>query len=343
MVAVPASIPSPDQGVWYLGPVPLRAYALIIVLGILVAVWFGNRRWIERGGSSGTVADIALWAVPFGIVGGRLYHVISDNQLYFGPGGSGLGGAVQIWQGGLGIWGAVLGGALGAWIACRRRGIPLPPFGDAIAPAIILAQAIGRFGNYFNQELFGAPTDLPWALQIAVVHRPDGYTQFATFHPTFLYEVLWNLGVFFVLLWADRRFSMGHGRVFALYVALYCLGRAWIESLRIDTANHILGLRLNVWTAVLVGLGAVVYIVVSARLRPGREAPEQLEPHGDSTTGRSDDGSRSDDESGSGGDSRSDEEPPSGDGTGPDAGTGSDDAAAEPGSEPTARPSPSQP
>lgn len=276
-MTLPASIPSPEVGVWQLGPVPIRAYALLIVVGIIVAVWLGERRWVARGGRSGTVADVALWAVPFGIVGGRIYHVISDNQLYFGPGGSGWSGAVQIWQGGLGIWGAVTFGALGAWIGCRRRGIPLPPFGDAIAPGIILAQAIGRFGNYFNQELFGAPTDLPWALEISPANRPEGYAAFETFHPTFLYEALWNLAVFAVLLWADRRFRMGHGRVFALYVALYCLGRVWIEALRIDTANEVLGLRLNVWTAILVGLGAVVYLVISARLRPGREDPAVLQ------------------------------------------------------------------
>lgn len=276
---LPAFIPSPDTGVWSLGPVPVRAYALLIIVGIVVAIWVGNRRWVARGGQPGVVADVALWAVPFGIVGGRLYHVLTDNQLYFGPGGSGWAGAVQIWQGGLGIWGAVLGGALGAWIGCRRRGIPLPPFGDAIAPGIVLAQAIGRFGNWFNQELFGAPTELPWGLEIDPVHRPAGYEAFETFHPTFLYEALWNLGVFLVLIWADRRFRMGHGRVFALYVALYCAGRVWIEALRIDPANTVMGLRLNVWTAVLVGLGAVVYIVVSSRLRPGRESPAQLQGH----------------------------------------------------------------
>ncbi len=275
---LPASIPSPENGVWNLGPIPIRAYALCIIVGIVVAVWVGNRRWVARGGAPGTVADVALWAVPFGIVGGRLYHVITDHQLYFGPGGSGWAGAVQIWQGGLGIWGAVLGGALGAWIGCRRRGIPLPPFGDAIAPGIVLAQAIGRLGNWFNQELFGSPTDLPWGLQIDPANRPVGYEAFSTFHPTFLYEALWNLGVFAVLIWADRRFRMGHGRVFALYVALYCLGRVWIEMLRIDTANTVAGLRLNVWTAIIVGLGAVISLVVSARRRPGREAPAELDP-----------------------------------------------------------------
>jgi len=278
-------IPSPEQGVWYLGSFPLRAYALFIIVGIVVAVWLGERRWVARGGNKGFIGDVALWAVPFGIVGGRLYHVISDNQIYFGEGGAGFVAALRIWDGGLGIWGAVLGGALGAWIAVRRKGIPLPPVGDAIAPGVILAQAIGRLGNYFNQELFGAPTEVPWGLEIDVVNRPLGYEEFATFHPTFLYEALWSIGVFLVLIWADKRFNMGHGRVFALYVLLYCTGRLWVEMLRIDTANHIFGLRLNVWTSILVGLGALVYILVSLRLRPGRESPEVLRGEGNPTQG----------------------------------------------------------
>ncbi len=268
---VPAFIPSPSQGVWNLGPFPIRAYALFILLGIAVAIWLGDRRWRARGGQPGTVADVAIWAVPFGIVGGRLYHVISDHELYFGATGQGFVAALRIWDGGLGIWGAVALGGVGAWIGCRRHGILLPPMADALAPGILLAQAIGRWGNYFNQELFGRPTQVPWALEIAPQHRPPGYEQFATFHPTFLYESLWSLAAVVVLLWADRRFRLGHGRVFALYVALYCLGRVWIEAMRIDTANTILGLRLNVWTAMLVGLGAVVYFVWSARTRPGRE------------------------------------------------------------------------
>lgn len=268
---ISASIPSPEQGVWFLGPVPIRAYALAIIIGIVVAVWWGSRRYEDRGGSKGTITDIAIWAVPFGIIGGRLYHVISDHQIYFGANGSGLVAALRIWDGGLGIWGAVAFGALGAWIGARRAGVLLPPVADAIAPGIAAAQAIGRWGNYFNQELFGRPTDLPWGLEIDVAHRPAGYEQYATFHPTFLYESLWMIGAVLVLVWADRRFRLGHGRVFALYVLLYCLGRVWIEAMRIDEANHVLGLRLNVWTAVLVGLGALAYLVMSWRLRPGRE------------------------------------------------------------------------
>lgn len=268
---IQAYIPSPSQGVWNLGPLPLRAYALLIIAGIILAVWWGNRRYVARGGAPGTITDIAIWAVPFGIVGGRLYHVITDNQLYFGPGGSGIAGALRIWDGGLGIWGAVALGALGAWIGARRAGLLLPPIADAIAPGIAIAQALGRWGNWFNQELFGAPTDVPWALEISSAYRPAGYEAFATFHPTFLYESLWLVGVAVVVVWADRRFELGHGRAFALYVLLYCTGRLWIELLRVDSANTIAGLRLNVWTSLLVGLGALGYIVVSARLRPGRE------------------------------------------------------------------------
>ncbi|GGY52332.1 prolipoprotein diacylglyceryl transferase 1 [Streptomyces omiyaensis] len=266
-----AYIPSPSTGVLHLGPIPLRGYAFCIILGVFVAVWLGNKRWIARGGTAGTVADIAVWAVPFGLVGGRLYHVITDYQLYFSEGENWV-DAFKIWEGGLGIWGAIAFGAVGAWIGCRRRGVPLPAYADAIAPGIALAQAIGRWGNWFNQELYGKPTDLPWALEITEsANREAGL-----YHPTFLYESLWCIGVALLVIWADRRFRLGHGRAFALYVAAYCAGRGWIEYMRVDEAHHILGLRLNVWTAIVVFVLAVVYMVVSARLRPGRE--EVVEP-----------------------------------------------------------------
>lgn len=267
-----ASIPSPEHGVWNLGPLPIRAYAFAIIIGIVVAVWIGNRRYIARGGVPGTITDLAVWAVPFGIVGGRLYHVITDHQLYFGPGGSGFSGAIKIWDGGLGIWGAIALGTLGAWIGAKRKGIALLPVADAIAPGVAVAQAIGRLGNYFNQELFGSPTNLPWSLEIDAAHRPAGYGEFTTFHPTFLYEALWMLGVALILVWADKRYNLGHGRVFALYIVLYCVGRFWIEALRIDSAHHILGLRLNDWTALLVGVGGLIWLIQSARTKPGREA-----------------------------------------------------------------------
>jgi len=178
-----------------------------------------------------------------------------------------------VWQGGLGIWGAVALGSLGAYIGCRRHGARFLPFADAMAPGVVIAQAIGRWGNWFNQELFGRPTTLPWALEIDPERRPDGYAQFETFHPTYLYEFGWNLGVAALLIWADRRFRLGFGRVFALYVAGYTAGRAWIEHLRIDEvqADDVFGLRLNVWVSIVVFLAAAAYFVYSARRRPGRE------------------------------------------------------------------------
>ncbi|MFC4030401.1 prolipoprotein diacylglyceryl transferase [Streptomyces polygonati] len=270
-----AFIPSPSQGVVHLGPLPLRGYAFCIIIGVFVAVWLGSKRWLARGGKAGTVADIAVWAVPFGLVGGRLYHVITDYELYFSSGKDWV-DAFKVWQGGLGIWGAIALGALGAWIGCRRRGIALPAYADAIAPGIALAQAIGRWGNWFNQELYGRATTLPWGLKIDPAHRPEGTPGLATYQPTFLYESLWCVGVALLVIWADRRFRLGHGRAFALYVASYTVGRFWIEYLRVDDAHHILGLRLNDWTAIVVFTGAVVYFVLSARRHPGLE--EVVEP-----------------------------------------------------------------
>ncbi|GES34348.1 prolipoprotein diacylglyceryl transferase [Streptomyces angustmyceticus] len=275
-----AFIPSPSVGVVHLGPIPLRGYAFCIIIGVFVGVWLGNKRWVQRGGRSGTVADIAVWAVPFGLVGGRLYHVITTYEPYFGPNGHPI-DAFKVWEGGLGIWGAVALGAVGAWIGCRRRGIPLPAYADALAPGLAIGQAIGRWGNWFNQELYGKPTDVPWALKISsdpAIGRIGG-----TYHPTFLYECLWCLGVAALVIWADKRFRLGHGRAFALYVAAYCAGRAWIEYMRVDEAHHILGLRLNVWTALIVFVLAVGYFVVSAKKAPGREAVVEpgAQPAGD--------------------------------------------------------------
>ncbi len=268
---VPLFIPSPPTGVWQLGPLPIRAYALCIIAGIVVATLITTRRWVARGGRPDTVESVIVVAIPFGIVGARLYHVITDYELYFGPGRHPV-DALKIWNGGLGIWGAVALGALGGWLVARRRGIRFPAFLDAVAPGIVLAQAIGRLGNWFNQELFGRPTMLPWALEIDARHRPDGYTQFATFHPTFLYELVWNLGVFAVLIAVDRRFKLGHGKVFALYVMLYTAGRFWIEALRIDTVNEIGGFRLNNYTSVIVFVAAALVFGWLVRHRPGREA-----------------------------------------------------------------------
>ncbi|BAN31201.1 prolipoprotein diacylglyceryl transferase [Mycobacterium avium] len=285
MTKLLAYFPSPPQGVWHLGPVPIRAYALFIIAGIVAALLIGDRRWEARGGERGVIYDIALWTVPFGLVGGRLYHLATDWRTYWGPGGAGFGAAVRIWDGGLGIWGAVALGAVGAWIGCRRHGIPLPAFADALAPGIILAQAIGRLGNYFNQELYGRETTLPWGLEIFYRRDPSGYIdphsldgvstgQVAlVVQPTFLYELLWNLLIFVALLYVDRRLTLGHGRLFALYVAGYCVGRFCVELLRDDTATHIAGIRINSFTSTFVFIGAVVYLMAAPK---GREDPESL-------------------------------------------------------------------
>ena len=271
-----ASIPSPSQGVWNIGPIPIRAYALCILAGIAVATWWTQRRWAARGGDPDDVLDIVFWAVPFGIVGGRLYHLITDPELYFAPGKQPI-RALYIWDGGLGIWGAVALGAVGALIGCRRRGVRLSDFADAVAPGLVLAQAIGRWGNYFNQELYGGPTTLPWALQIDPAHRPIDTPTIGLYQPTFLYESLWDIGVAILLVWAGRRFALRGGRLFALYVAAYTVGRAWVEALRIDHANHFLGLRLNDWTSLLVFLAAVAFLVLR-RPRPEDAEPDDAEP-----------------------------------------------------------------
>lgn len=265
-----AYIPSPSQGVWHLGPFPIRAYALCIIAGIVLAIWICDRRWQARGGAPTTVGQVATWAVPFGLIGGRLYHVITDPELYFERGEDWV-HVFYVWNGGLGIWGAIALGALGAWIGCRRANVSFPAFADALAPGVVLAQALGRWGNYFNQELYGKPSDMPWALRIEPAHRVAKYSDVATYQPTFLYESIWDIGTAILVIWADRRYKMGHGRAFLLYVMAYVAGRSWIEYLRVDTANHILGLRLNDWTCMIVFLGALITFLVSLRRSPGRE------------------------------------------------------------------------
>ena len=249
---------------WHLGPFPLRAYALCIIAGITAAVWLTRRRWTLLGRDPEQVLDIAIWAVPFGLLGGRLYHLITDPELYFAAGRQPI-RALYVWDGGLGIPGAVALGAVGAWFGCRRRGVRLADFADALAPGLVLAQAIGRWGNYFNQELYGAPTHLPWALRIDPAHRPANSPGVALYHPTFLYESLWDVGVMFLLLYLDRRYHPRRGRLFAAYVMAYTAGRAWIEALRIDHANHFLGLRLNDWVSALLFTGALCYVLVTRR------------------------------------------------------------------------------
>ncbi|MEU6778877.1 prolipoprotein diacylglyceryl transferase [Nonomuraea angiospora] len=276
-----ASIPSPSQGVWYLGIIPIRAYALCIVLGVIVAVWLSERRWQARGGQKGTIVDIAVPAVIFGLIGGRLYHVITDWQTYFGS--RAIKEPIQalfIWEGGLGIWGAVALGALGVWFAVRKRGISMSAVADTVAPGIAFAQAIGRWGNWFNQELYGSPTTLPWGLEIDVDH---GGEPGVLYHPTFLYESLWDVALGFVLLFAGRRFALHHGRLFALYVAGYTLGRFWIEGLRIDPVGGVdhavtlLGLRLNQWTSIVLFVAALAYFWLT-RKRDSVEIVAPAEP-----------------------------------------------------------------
>ncbi|WP_454698183.1 prolipoprotein diacylglyceryl transferase [Arthrobacter humicola] len=278
---LPASIPSPDWSGFDIplpwGSLRIHAYALCILAGIVVGLWLTSVRWAKRGTPEGSLWDIAIWAIPFGIIGGRLYHVFSSPDAYFGPGFDGTGDLSlipQIQRGGLGIWGAVLLGAVGAWIGCRRAGVKLTAFLDAAAPGLLLAQAVGRWGNYFNQELFGAPTTLPWGLQIDAdnANFPAGMPADTLFHPTFLYESLWNIAGVVILLALDRKFNFRRGRLFWLYAMYYTLGRVWIEAMRIDDAEQIslfgITTRLNVWTSIVVFLVAlIVFVVLGLRKR----------------------------------------------------------------------------
>ena len=257
-----ASIPSPSSGVVHLGPLPLRAYAVCILVGVVVAVWLADRRWVARGGEKGLIADMAATAVPAGLVGARLYHVVTSPAQYLDDPLE----ALYVWHGGLGIWGGILGGCVGAWFALRRSEVGFLAVADVCAPFLPVAQGIGRLGNWFNQELYGRPTDLPWGLEIDLDHAPDGtsssFSPNGTYHPTFLYELLWDLGVAGLVLWADNRWQLGKGRALALYVAAYCVGRGWIEALRVDDAQHFFGIRLNDYVSGVCFLAAVTYLVV---------------------------------------------------------------------------------
>lgn len=255
-----AAFPAPPGSSLSIGPLDLRAYGLLIALGVIAAVWLFGRRLEQRGvGTRDDASGIAIWAVGAGIVGARLYHVITDWDRFADD----LAAIPAIWKGGLGIPGGLLAGiAVGLWMA-RRRGIPLAAAATCAAPAIPLAQAIGRWGNWFNQELFGRPTDLPWALEVDDRYLPPGFASGTTFHPTFLYESLWCLALAGFLLWLDRHHDPGPGRLMGVYVFGYGIGRFWIEGLRIDRADEIAGLRVNQWVALVAAVGAAAYLVAT--------------------------------------------------------------------------------
>lgn len=282
-------IPSPTISAFELGPLTIRFYALCILAGIVIGTWLTARRLRFRGGTTGQALDVVTWAVPFGIVGGRLYHVITDNQLYFGPGKDPW-GAFRIWEGGLGIWGAVALGLVGAAIGARRAGVPFAAFADAAAPGLLLAQGLGRWGNWFNNELYGGPTDLPWKLQILNMNPATGQAVLSAdgapevlgyFQPTFLYESLWCLAAASLLMFLDRKYSLGAGSVFALYIVLYTAGRFAFELMRSDPANVILGLRVNTWVSGLLFLAGLALFQI---LRSGPRSfvlstrPEEPQP-----------------------------------------------------------------
>jgi prolipoprotein diacylglyceryl transferase len=276
------SIPSPDSGTIDVGPLPLHAYGLLLAIGILVAGWVGERRWVAKGHSQEEFSKIAVGTVIGGIVGARLYHVATDYQLFTDDWVS----VVKIWEGGLSIWGAVGGGAIVLAVLCWRFRMDFLDLADALVPGVALAQAIGRWGNWFNQELFGRPTDLPWGLEIDPANRPAGYAADTTFQPMFLYESIFNLAVFGALLWSERQFELRKGQLLTLYIAFYTFGRFFFEHLRIDEAHEILGLRVNAWVSVLLFVGAIVWFVWLGRHRdratpaglPFRDKPATTEP-----------------------------------------------------------------
>jgi prolipoprotein diacylglyceryl transferase len=267
-----ASIPAPSISSFIVGPFVVHIYALFILTGIVLAIWIANHRLTKRGGESGVAIDIALWAVPFGIVGGRVFHVLTHLGDYFYEGAD-YSAIFRVWEGGLAIYGAILFGLFGAWIGARIAGVRFWSFVDAVAPGVLLAQAIGRWGNYFNQELFGTPTTLPWGLEIDITNPayPAGLPAGVLFHPTFLYESIWSLIGVVLLINLDKRFELRWGKMFALYIAFYSLGRIWTESLRLDPSEVILGLRTNIWSAIAGILAAVILWRVQSRRHPGLE------------------------------------------------------------------------
>jgi prolipoprotein diacylglyceryl transferase len=272
-VGLLASIPSPSSNGFYVGPVFFHFYGLMYVVGISAAIFSTRRLWGERGGDPELVYMVALVGVPAGIIGGRLYHDITSwnevpHNWY---------GWIAIWQGGLGIWGGIAGGVLGGVIVLRKAGVNVARFIDAAAPGLLAAQAIGRVGNYFNQELFGGPTSLPWALQISPAHRPAGYLSYSTFQPTFLYELIFDLALAATLVWLIHHRRIRAPGIFALYVTGYSAFRIFEETLRVDPAHHFLGERLNFWVATLLTLVGLIWFVRTQRTARGEPPPEEID------------------------------------------------------------------
>lgn len=283
------SIPAPPASNFQIGPFVIHFYALLILSGIILATIWTSARMKKRGMDPGLAIDVAIWAVPFGIIGGRFFHVITHINDYFGEGKQWL-DAFKIWEGGLAIYGALIFGAIGAYIACqvdikplriRSAGIRFTSFADALVPGLLLAQAIGRWGNYFNQELFGEPTNLPWGLEVSPANPSfplglDTLPNGLLFHPTFLYESLWSLLGIAVLLLAERRFNLRWGKLFALYLIWYSIGRYFIEAIRLDSADVFLGLRTNQWSAVIgILVGLFLYVLQTSK-HPGIETTGYL-------------------------------------------------------------------
>jgi len=266
---MPMYIPSPATNGFHVGPAFIHVYGLMYVIGITLAILITQRRWKAAGGEPGLVGDVALWAVPAGIIGGRIYFDLTTpkyipHHWY---------GVFAVWDGGLGIWGGIaLGALVGVW-RVRRHGANVGVFADCVAPALLVAQAVGRIGNYFNKELFGGPTTLPWGLQIPVAYRPPGYAAYSTFHPTFLYELIWDLALAALLVWLGHHRSIKPPGLFALYVTGYSAFRIFEESLRVDPSEHFLGLRFNMYVAIILTVAGAAWFWYTQRRTPARAGP----------------------------------------------------------------------
>jgi prolipoprotein diacylglyceryl transferase len=282
LTSLVAYIPSPPANGISLGPLRLHAYGFIIALGAAAAVWLAQRRWAAIGGRSGTMASLAVWGIPGGLIGARIYSLATSWNI--DTDGGRIINAFEIWRGGLGIWGGIVGGVATGAYGARRAGLRVAPLVDCVAPAFALAQAIGRWGNYFNQELYGHPTNLPWAVRID--HPAAPYTQDHTFQPTFLYESIWDLFTLFGVIWVERRFRIKRGYLVAAYAAWYCVGRFIVERMRIDPAHKFYGLRLNDWTSIIVFVAAMAVLLLKGRAGPGDERAGDPLPPG-SVTGMS--------------------------------------------------------